>query len=166
VSSPETVTRRSQAPAPWSLCAFSPQGIGGCWSISQRPTSAAPSIPAFFLYFLVGAGSWSAIRPADSLTTDMPEISPPAFHLCSPWLLIWHRGTWRPTQASQRIFLVPPTGAPIFLSLDSLFEREFVAVLVAVTLLSVDASRFCADGMETRHPRYLYPEKKRSDNYG
>ncbi|AQK80270.1 AT-hook motif nuclear-localized protein 16 [Zea mays] len=40
-----------------------------------------------------------------------------------------------------------------------------MAVLVAVTLLSVDASRFYADGMETRHPRYLYPEKKRSDNY-
>jgi hypothetical protein len=59
----------------------------------------------------------------------------------------------------------PPTGAPIFLSPDSLFEREFVAVLVAVTLLSVDASRFCAYDMETRHPRYLYPEKKRSDNY-
>jgi hypothetical protein len=49
------------------------------WPLEHQPetaTSAAPNILAFFLHFLVGAGSWSTICPIDSLTADMPELSP------------------------------------------------------------------------------------------
>jgi hypothetical protein len=34
--------------------------------------------------------------PPSSIRRLELDFSPPSFHLCSPWLLIWHRGTWRP----------------------------------------------------------------------